>query len=70
MFPQTAPTQNQAESDLLPDLSGSAQNPVVEHVVTPPSTVDTAALSEEPAPGEPLVQNRFRLDRTGPDSFL
>lgn len=53
---QTPPTQSQPEtplqSELLPELTGSAQSPPGEHIVTPPSTVDTAALSEEPLPGE------------------
>ncbi|MED6267912.1 hypothetical protein CHARACLAT_016906 [Characodon lateralis] len=55
---QTTPTQSQPEtplqSELMPDLTGSAQSPPAEHVVTPPSTVDTAALSEEPLPVKPL----------------
>lgn len=54
--PQTPSTQSQAEtplqSELLPELTGAAQSPAPEHVVSPPSTVDTAALSEEPLPGE------------------
>ncbi|MEQ2157764.1 hypothetical protein GOODEAATRI_005183 [Goodea atripinnis] len=58
MFLQTTPTQSQPEtplqSELMPDLTGSAQSPPAEHVVTPPSTVDTAALSEEPLPVKPL----------------
>ncbi|XP_014833742.1 PREDICTED: myc-associated zinc finger protein [Poecilia mexicana] len=52
------PTQTQPEAplqaELLPDLTGSAQSPPAEHIVTPPSTVDTAALSEEPLPVKPL----------------
>lgn len=55
-FVQTPSTQSQPEtplqSELLPELTGSAQSPPAEHIVTPPSTVDTAALSEEPLPGE------------------
>ncbi|KAJ8253552.1 hypothetical protein COCON_G00201640 [Conger conger] len=55
---QTAPTQNQAEttlqSDLLPDLTGSAENPPTEHIAPPPSTVDTAALNEEAVPVKPV----------------
>ncbi|XP_041828963.1 myc-associated zinc finger protein isoform X1 [Melanotaenia boesemani] len=51
---QTTPTQSQPEtplqSELLPELTGPAQSPPSEHIVTPPSTVDTAALSEEPLP--------------------
>ncbi|CAK6984574.1 myc-associated zinc finger protein-like [Scomber scombrus] len=56
---QTPQTQSQPEaplqSELLPELTGSAQSPPAEqHIVTPPSTVDTAALSEEPLPVKPL----------------
>ncbi|XP_037544563.1 myc-associated zinc finger protein [Nematolebias whitei] len=55
---QAAPTQTQPEtplqSELLPELTGPAQSPPAEHIVTPPSTVDTAALSEEPLPVKPL----------------
>ena len=55
-FWQTPSTQSQPEtplqSELLPELTGTAQTPPAEHIVTPPSTVDTAALSEEPLPGE------------------
>lgn len=58
MFLQAAPTQTQPEtplqSELLPELTGPAQSPPAEHIVTPPSTVDTAALSEEPLPGEDI----------------
>lgn len=58
---QTPPTQNQPEAplqaELLPELAGATQNPPAEHVVTPPSTVDTAALSEEPLPAvKPLAK--------------
>lgn len=53
---QTPSTPGQQEAplqaELLPELSGSAQSPLAEHLVAPPSTVDTAALSEEPLPGE------------------
>uniref|UniRef100_A0A8C9TE77 MYC associated zinc finger protein n=1 Tax=Scleropages formosus TaxID=113540 RepID=A0A8C9TE77_SCLFO len=55
---QTPPTQTQAEatlqSDLLPDLTGSVEAPPTEHIATPPSTVDTAALNEEPVPVKPM----------------
>lgn len=55
---QTPSTQSQGEtplqSELLPELTGAAQSPPAEHIVTPPSTVDTAALSEEPIPVKPL----------------
>uniref|UniRef100_A0A1A8EU77 Myc-associated zinc finger protein n=3 Tax=Nothobranchius korthausae TaxID=1143690 RepID=A0A1A8EU77_9TELE len=57
---QTTPTQSQSETplqtELLPELTGSAQSPPAEHVVTPPSTVDTAALNEEPLPVKPLTK--------------
>lgn len=53
---QTPSSQSQPEtplqSELLPELTGAAQSPPPEHIGTPPSTVDTAALSEEPLPGE------------------
>lgn len=59
---QTSSTQSQTEtslqSELLPELTGSAQSPPAEHIVAPPSTVDTAALSEEPLPGEALKETR------------
>ncbi|XP_077412487.1 myc-associated zinc finger protein [Vanacampus margaritifer] len=51
---QTPATPGQQEAplqaELLPELSGPAQSPLAEHLVAPPSTVDTAALSEEPLP--------------------
>ncbi|KPP58453.1 Myc-associated zinc finger protein-like, partial [Scleropages formosus] len=54
----TTPTQSQVEatlqSDLLPGLTGSTHNPPAEHIGSPPSTVDTAALSEEPLPVKPV----------------
>ncbi|CAN9505017.1 unnamed protein product [Ophioblennius macclurei] len=57
---QTPPAQNQSEAplqaELLPELAGAAQSPPAEHIVTPPSTVDTAALSEEPLPVKPLAK--------------
>uniref|UniRef100_A0A3B4ZAK3 Myc-associated zinc finger protein n=1 Tax=Stegastes partitus TaxID=144197 RepID=A0A3B4ZAK3_9TELE len=57
---QTPTTQNQPETplqaELLPDLTGAAQSPPAEHIVAPPSTVDTAALSEEPLPVKPLTK--------------
>ncbi|XP_075873102.1 myc-associated zinc finger protein [Nelusetta ayraudi] len=57
---QTSSTQSQTEtslqSELLPELTGSAQSPPAEHIVAPPSTVDTAALSEEPLPVKPLAK--------------
>ncbi|KAI1896345.1 hypothetical protein AGOR_G00093840 [Albula goreensis] len=55
---QNTPTQTQVEatlqSDLLPVLTGSAQTPPTEHIAPPPSTVDTAALNEEPLPVKPV----------------
>ncbi|XP_032392319.1 myc-associated zinc finger protein [Etheostoma spectabile] len=57
---QTPSTPSQAEtplqSDLLPELSGPAQSPPADHVSSPPSTVDTAALSEEPLPVKVLAR--------------
>ncbi|XP_071750602.2 myc-associated zinc finger protein isoform X1 [Centroberyx gerrardi] len=57
---QTPPTQSQPEtplqSELLPDLTGSAQSPPAEHIAPPPSTVDTAALNEEPLPVKPVTK--------------
>ncbi|KAK6302145.1 myc-associated zinc finger protein isoform X2 [Coregonus clupeaformis] len=51
---QTTPTQNQVEgtlqSELLPVHIASPQTPPTEHIAQPPSTVDTAALNEEPLP--------------------
>lgn len=53
---QNTPTQNQVEgslqSELMPVHTSSPQTPPTEHIAQPPSTVDTAALSEEPIPGE------------------
>uniref|UniRef100_A0A672YQ29 Si:ch211-166g5.4 n=1 Tax=Sphaeramia orbicularis TaxID=375764 RepID=A0A672YQ29_9TELE len=57
---QTPPTQSQPEaplqSELLPELADPTQSPPAEHIVTPPSTVDTAALSEEPLPVKPITK--------------
>uniref|UniRef100_A0A3P9AQ55 C2H2-type domain-containing protein n=1 Tax=Esox lucius TaxID=8010 RepID=A0A3P9AQ55_ESOLU len=54
LFPQAAPSQSQSEtgiqSELLPDMTSASQSPHTEHIASPPSTVDTAALSEEPLP--------------------
>ncbi|XP_038847563.1 myc-associated zinc finger protein isoform X4 [Salvelinus namaycush] len=51
---QTTPTQNQVEgtlqSELLPVHTASPQTPPTENIAQPPSTVDTAALNEEPLP--------------------
>ncbi|XP_031700011.1 myc-associated zinc finger protein isoform X2 [Anarrhichthys ocellatus] len=53
---QNTPTQNQVDgslqSELMPVHTSSPQTPPTEHIAQPPSTVDTAALSEEPLPGE------------------
>ncbi|XP_030631490.1 myc-associated zinc finger protein [Chanos chanos] len=55
---QTTPTQTQVEgtlqSDLLPVHTTSPQTPPSEHIAPPPSTVDTAALNEEPVPVKPV----------------
>ncbi|XP_062297991.1 myc-associated zinc finger protein isoform X1 [Scomber scombrus] len=52
------PTQNQVEgslqSELMPVHTSSPQTPPTEHIAQPPSTVDTAALSEEPLPVKPV----------------
>ncbi|XP_024242875.1 myc-associated zinc finger protein isoform X3 [Oncorhynchus nerka] len=51
---QTTPNQNQVEgtlqSELLPVHTASPQTPPTENIAQPPSTVDTAALNEEPLP--------------------
>ncbi|XP_033826374.1 myc-associated zinc finger protein-like [Periophthalmus magnuspinnatus] len=49
--PQTDPP---LQSELLPDLD--TQSPPEEPLVSPPSTVDTAALSEEPMPVKAVVK--------------
>lgn len=53
---QNTPTQNQVDGSLQSELmtvhTSSPQTPPTEHIAQPPSTVDTAALSEEPMPGE------------------
>lgn len=53
---QNTPTQNQVDgslqSELMPVQTSSPQTPPTEHIAQPPSTVDTAALNEEPMPGE------------------
>ncbi|XP_071395799.1 myc-associated zinc finger protein isoform X1 [Centroberyx affinis] len=55
---QNTPTQNQVEgslqSELMPVHTSSPQTPPTEHIAQPPSTVDTAALSEEPMPVKPV----------------
>ncbi|KAM8836630.1 vascular endothelial zinc finger 1 isoform 2-T2 [Spinachia spinachia] len=55
---QNTPTQNQVDgglqSDLMPVHTSSPQTPPTEHIAQPPSTVDTAALSEDPLPVKPV----------------
>uniref|UniRef100_A0A3Q1J9H6 C2H2-type domain-containing protein n=1 Tax=Anabas testudineus TaxID=64144 RepID=A0A3Q1J9H6_ANATE len=55
---QNTPTQNQVEGSLQSELmtvnTSSPQTPPTEHIAQPPSTVDTAALSEEPMPVKPV----------------
>ncbi|GAA6214206.1 myc-associated zinc finger protein isoform X1 [Lates japonicus] len=42
------------QSELMPVHTSSPQTPPTEHIAQPPSTVDTAALSEEPLPVKPV----------------
>uniref|UniRef100_G3NXI1 MYC-associated zinc finger protein b (purine-binding transcription factor) n=1 Tax=Gasterosteus aculeatus aculeatus TaxID=481459 RepID=G3NXI1_GASAC len=55
---QNTPTQNQVDgglqSELMPVHTSSPQTPPTEHTAQPPSTVDTAALSEDPLPVKPV----------------
>ncbi|CAL8288832.1 unnamed protein product [Boreogadus saida] len=51
---QTPAAQSQSEADMLPELSGSNPSPHDDHLAPPPSTVDTAALSEDPPAVKPL----------------
>uniref|UniRef100_A0A671YLH0 Si:ch211-166g5.4 n=1 Tax=Sparus aurata TaxID=8175 RepID=A0A671YLH0_SPAAU len=55
---QNTPTQNQVEgglqSELMPVHTSSPQTPPTDHIAQPPSTVDTAALNEEPLPVKPV----------------
>ncbi|KAK5905903.1 hypothetical protein CgunFtcFv8_001817 [Champsocephalus gunnari] len=55
---QNTPTQNQVEGSLQSELmqvhTSSPQTPPTEHIAQPPSTVDTAALNEEPLPVKPV----------------
>ncbi|XP_062270157.1 myc-associated zinc finger protein isoform X2 [Platichthys flesus] len=55
---QHTPTQNQVEgslqSELIPVHTSSPQTPPTEHIAQPPSTVDTAALNEDPLPVKPV----------------
>ncbi|XP_012693157.2 myc-associated zinc finger protein [Clupea harengus] len=62
---QTTPTQTQVEgslqSELLPVHTTSSQSPPPDHMAPPPSTVDTAALNEEPVPVKPAVSRPGRV---------
>ncbi|CAM4706600.1 unnamed protein product [Leuciscus chuanchicus] len=55
---QTTPSQTQVEgtlqSELLPVHTTSPQTPPNEQIAPPPSTVDTAALNEDPVPVKPV----------------
>ncbi|XP_011601198.1 myc-associated zinc finger protein isoform X3 [Takifugu rubripes] len=55
---QNTPTQNQVDGSLQSELisvhTSSPQTPPTEHIAQPPSTVDTAALSEDPLPVKPV----------------
>ncbi|XP_066498893.1 myc-associated zinc finger protein [Hoplias malabaricus] len=57
---QTPPSQSQNEttlqSDLLPELTDPPSDTPGEYIAPPPSTVDTAALSEEPEPVKPVTR--------------
>ncbi|KAM8825414.1 myc-associated zinc finger protein isoform 1-T1 [Synchiropus picturatus] len=55
LFQTSTPGQQEAplQAVLLPELGDTTQNTEAEQLVTPPSTVDTAALSEEPLPDKP-----------------
>ncbi|XP_056325079.1 myc-associated zinc finger protein [Danio aesculapii] len=55
---QTTPSHTQVEgtlqSELLPVHTTSPQAPPTDHMAPPPSTVDTAALNEDPVPVKPV----------------
>ncbi|TRY74181.1 hypothetical protein DNTS_004351 [Danionella cerebrum] len=55
---QTTPPQSQLEATLQSELlavhTTSSETPPTEHLDQPPSTVDTAALKEEPEPEKPI----------------
>ncbi|KAK3559826.1 hypothetical protein QTP86_020988 [Hemibagrus guttatus] len=57
---QTTPTQTHLEGSLQSELmqvhTGSPQSPPTEPIATPPSTVDTTALSEDPVPEKPPIR--------------
>ncbi len=52
---QTTPSQTPVEGSLQSELLSSPQTPPPDHIAPPPSTVDTAALNEDPEPGEDIV---------------
>ncbi|XP_076120912.1 vascular endothelial zinc finger 1 isoform X2 [Alosa pseudoharengus] len=62
---QTTPTQTQVEgslqSELMPVHTTSSQTPPPDHMAPPPSTVDTAALNEEPVPVKQVVSRPGRV---------
>ncbi|KTG01519.1 hypothetical protein cypCar_00027672 [Cyprinus carpio] len=49
---QTTPSQTPVQGSLQSELLPSPQTPPPEHIAPPPSTVDTAALSEDAVPAE------------------
>ncbi|XP_043086932.1 myc-associated zinc finger protein [Puntigrus tetrazona] len=51
---QTTPSQTPVEGSLQSELLTSPQTPPTEHIAPPPSTVDTAALNEDPVPVKPV----------------
>ncbi|XP_050979779.1 myc-associated zinc finger protein [Labeo rohita] len=51
---QTTPSQTQVEGSLQSELLTSPQTPPTDHIAPPPSTVDTAALNEDPVPVKPV----------------
>lgn len=55
---QNTPTQNQVDGSLQSELmavqTSSPQTPPPDHIAQPPSTVDTAALNEEPLDVKPV----------------
>ncbi|RXN39618.1 myc-associated zinc finger -like isoform X1 [Labeo rohita] len=56
---QTTPSQTQVEGSLQSELLTSPQTPPTDHIAPPPSTVDTAALNEDPVPEQ---RKRCRLE--------
>lgn len=51
---QTTPSQTPVEGSLQSELLTSPQTPPNDHIAPPPSTVDTAALNEDPVPVKPV----------------